>query len=148
MIRTMIVLIALAACGTAAGAQTFAVRCKGTDFSDDTTSGVVVAGKHALDWQTYVIDTTARHVSRLVPERKALIDLCDLTRPSCNIDVTGGYVQLDGVADKDGLKAGVAFEYNSQNNVALHEVNVDYDDGRYVHIRWQMSCEKTAMPAL
>lgn len=142
----MLAPIALLGIGTTAEAAKFAVRCSGTDFMDDNTSGALVSTKYALDGQVYVIDEDARQVLRAVDARKQLVDLCDVTKPSCEIKDASDYLETRGVAQKDGYTAAISFEYNKETGTALHEVNMDYDDGRYVHIRWQMNCQKAPIP--
>ena len=142
----MVVPVALLAVGVAADAQKFAVRCAGTDFMEDTTEGTVVNTKYALDGQVYVIDEEARRVLRAVDARKQLADLCDVTKPSCEMTVAQDYLEAHGAAQRDGYTANVSFEYNKASGAALHKINMDYDDGRYVHIRWQMNCQQAPIP--
>ncbi|MBA3512676.1 hypothetical protein [Sphingomonas sp.] len=132
----------IAACGSNAQAESFAIACKGTAQFMDTIQGKPVKRSYDLPRQIYVFDESAKRVQRAMIPRQQFEDVC----------FRGGYI--DNIIFSPGL-----ISVRSERAGAMCDFKVDRASGKaeFVHhsdlpagglssIEFQMTCDPADLP--
>ena len=131
---------------TVAAAATFAVGCTGTAYADNNLVGAVSRSTDPLPKQVYVIDEEGKTVQRALFQRQQFDKVCPSPKGDPSVDISPGLILVTGVPDFGENSVDCSLELDRQTGHASFKLNMTFPGDRYNRLRWEMVCEKAAVP--
>ena len=145
IVRTAL-LTCLALSSTVANAEMFAISCTGTSTWEDTVTGQKIGKTNTLPEQIYIIDTDANKVRHVLKAMQEIEDTCSVIERDCHVDISQGLIKVWGSQPDGDTDTSVALDIDRADGKATYDLKLAYPDGRYHDARWDMVCQKTAIP--
>lgn len=129
-----------------ASAEKIAVACSGSSTWSDTITGQLLEKTRPLPQQFYVIDTDAKRVTHALVSMQEFEDVCDVTKTDCKVTISQGLIDVTGHEPGKGVTTNNTLKIDRKTGVAVRDLGMEYDNGRYHRSHWDMTCERAQMP--
>jgi hypothetical protein len=143
--RTAILAIATLLQASTAQAERFAVACSGTAHAEQNLAGPAVQSRDVLPQQIYIIDEQKSTVQRALLPRQQFENLCP-SETVASVDISPGLIRVTSAPDVSENAVDCSFELDRQTGKGLFKLDMSFPGNRYNRLRWDMTCEKTAIP--
>ena len=132
---------------TVADAANFAVACVGTSYAENNLTGTATQSTDPLPKQIYIIDGDGKTVQRALEPRQQLDDICPSSKAHPSVDISPGLIRVTGAPDFSQNSIECSLELDRQTGKGLFTLKMNFPGNRYNRLRWEMTCEKTSVPA-
>jgi hypothetical protein len=145
MIGNAISLVAALAMPAAETAP-LAVSCNGSSISRSTMFGRLEERRMDIAKQVYVFAETANRVDRVLLSKKTFDPVCKFSDGERSVNFSSRLIQVSSDIASSDARTICSFRFDRETGKAESLLRLEWPDGRYDDVKWEMRCTPTAVP--